>query len=108
MTRCANINIQREGNTHEEDRKEQVALRVTAGLAWVTSFLDAVNCCDDHRKYHWQYDNSQGPPTSEADEAETLAAAKGSEEQAPHVHNRPYCVDYSSKRRRVLERQHVT
>ena len=108
MTRCANINIQREGNTHEEDRKEQVALRVTAGLAWVASFLDAVDCCDDHQKYHWQHDDSQHPPASEANEAETLAATKDSEEQTPHVHNWPNCIDDCVESRRILERQHVT
>ena len=104
----ARIDIQRGGRTHEEDREEQVALRVAPGLAWVVSFLDAVNRADDHRKDHGQHHDSQGPPASEANEAETLAAPKGSEEQSPHVHNRPYGIYYRVEGGRVLERQHVT
>ena len=100
--------MRRAGKTHEEHREEQIALGVAPSLGWVASFLDTVDGSDDDRKYRRQHNHSQGPPTTEADEAETLAASKHSEEQAPHVHNRPNGIHNCFKRRRVLKRQHVT
>ena len=94
---------QRGGKTHEEDCEEQVALGVAPCFAWIVPLLEAVNDCDNQRQNHGQHDDSQGPSAREADEAEALAAAQRPEEQAPHVHDWPYCVDNRGESRGVLE-----
>ena len=68
-----------EKETHEKQCEEPVSLGVTLGLVRAAAFLNAVDRCDDQRKYKRQHDDSQRPLASEADEAEALAATQSSE-----------------------------